>query len=129
MSGPSKDNLRVEAERLECHLNQETFCIQTPQTGRSCVQIGGPLPQDASGGSTRVYINGRELGKRELRLFKFAGAKLKSNKRIWLDADGAYGEEGGPAKGNMWELVRVSEACNDSVEQQEGSGVTVEANN
>ncbi|GAQ86680.1 hypothetical protein KFL_003040070 [Klebsormidium nitens] len=68
------------------------------------LEVGGPLPQDASSGSTRVYLNGRELGKRELRLFKFAGAKLKSNKRIWLDADGAYGEEGGPAKGNMWEL-------------------------
>jgi hypothetical protein len=63
------------------------------------------LQKDASRGNSRVFINGRELSKMETRMLKIAGVKLKTGKRLWLDADGAYGEEGGPQKGNLWEMV------------------------
>lgn len=58
--------------------------------------IGGPLRADASGGNTRVFINGRELHPIDLqRLRQIFGVVPLGH--YWLNADGIGGPEGGQA--------------------------------
>ena len=64
------------------------------------LNLGGPLREDASGGNTAVFINGREIHIRELmylqQLFGFV-----QRGRYWLNAQGIGGYEGGPAMFNL----------------------------
>ena len=59
------------------------------------LEIGGPLAPDASGGTTGVFFNGREITSLELyRVSQHFGILPKG--RYWLDAQGRGGLEGGP---------------------------------
>jgi hypothetical protein len=58
--------------------------------------LGGPLPPDASGGRSGVFVNGRELHDLEvLALWQRFGQVVPG--RYWMDARGVGGVEGGPA--------------------------------
>ncbi len=78
------------------------------------LDLGGSLPPNASGGGrgtlTGVFINGRELhpidvaGLREL-----LGTVLPG--RWWVNAQGYYGQEGGPPVGNLVAIARARRAA------------------
>jgi hypothetical protein len=64
------------------------------------LQLGGKLAPDASGGTTRVFVNTRELHPADVtKLTPLVGRVLPG--RYWLDAQGNYGLEGSPAVGNL----------------------------
>ncbi len=63
------------------------------------IEMGGELRRDASGGNTGVIINGRELHEVEVAALRQLGPVFKG--RYWLDWQGNYGFEGGPALGNL----------------------------
>jgi len=59
--------------------------------------LGGPMPANASGGGTRMFVNGREL--HPIDVARLGGPSVPG--RFWLDANGNYGIEGGPMLGNL----------------------------
>lgn len=63
------------------------------------LQLGGPLPADASGGGTSVFVNGRELHPLDVAALMQLGPVYPG--RYWLRYDGYYGLEGGPPLGNL----------------------------
>ena len=66
--------------------------------------LGGSLKADCSGGTTGVFVNGRELHPTEVaQLTALVGPFQRG--RYWADAQGNVGLEGGPALVN---LVAVS---------------------
>jgi len=74
------------------------------------LDLGGPLPADASGGGrgtlTGVFVNGRELHAVDVAgLQEIVG--IVTPGRWWVDAAGNYGPEGGPAAGNLVALARA----------------------
>lgn len=67
--------------------------------------VGGALREDASGGTTPVYINGRRLPIADVRnLQQIVGMVLPG--RYWMDAAGNVGVEGGPPFLNLAVLAR-----------------------
>lgn len=68
------------------------------------LDLGGPLPADASHGTTGVFINGRELPQPDVDALLRITPVLPG--RWWVDARGTFGAEGGPALGNLWLLAR-----------------------
>ena len=65
--------------------------------------LGGPLPENASGGSSGVTVNGRELHKLDV-------AALQQFTQVypgqyWVDAQGNGGVEGQPATFNLFALA------------------------
>jgi len=79
--------------------------------------IGGPLPEDASAGTTGVFLNGRELPVEDLTLLEqFFGAIAPDY--YFLDAEGYYGYEGDVPLGNVFDVVAAN--------QQSGGGGVVE---
>jgi hypothetical protein len=68
--------------------------------------IGGPLQPGASGGSTGVFINGRELHYLDLALLQRVVPMIIPG-RWWLDVYGNFGNEGGPMLGNLWTLAQT----------------------
>jgi hypothetical protein len=72
------------------------------------LNLGGLLKEDASGGGTGVYINGRELHPQEVAgLEQLFGAVQPG--RYWLDAFGNYGLEGGVALGNLVYAIQATQ--------------------
>jgi hypothetical protein len=63
------------------------------------LEIGGPLPADASGRGTQVFVNGRELHALDVSALMALGPIVPG--RYWLRYDGYYGIEGGMALGNL----------------------------
>jgi len=71
------------------------------------LELGGPLPANASGGGTGVFINGRELHPVDARnLWQYTGYPPQRG-RYWVDATGNFGYEGGPMLGNLHALARA----------------------
>jgi hypothetical protein len=63
------------------------------------LKLGGPLRADASRGNTGVFINGRELPWPDVQgLMQIVQVQRG---RWWVDAQGNFGPEGGPAWGNL----------------------------
>ena len=70
------------------------------------LQVGGRLRADASAGNTGVFINGRELHQYDVMALMQLGPVYRG--RYWMDGQGYFGVEGGPALGNLWLLARAA---------------------
>ncbi len=68
------------------------------------MQLGGDLKSDASNGSTRVFVNGRELHYQDVAALQKIIDVVPG--RFWLDAQGNGGYEGKPATFNLKYLAR-----------------------
>src|SRR5215472_6056145 len=68
------------------------------------LDLGGALQSDASGGTSGVFVNGRQLGFWELMRLRRITSFPRG--RYWLDARGNFGLDGAPPTGNL----RVLEA-------------------
>jgi len=64
------------------------------------LNLGGPLRADASNGRTRVFINGREIHRLELRYLQQLFGQVRAA-RYWLNSRGIGEYEGGPAEFNL----------------------------
>ena len=69
------------------------------------LNMGGPLPEDASSGDTGVYINGRQLHQIDVARLSLIGPVYRA--RCWMDGQGNIGLEGQPAFGNIWLAVQT----------------------
>lgn len=65
------------------------------------LQLGGPLRADASRGTSRVYINGRQLTDGEKSYIEQACRTPVALGRYWVNAQGLGGFEGGPVNFNL----------------------------
>jgi hypothetical protein len=84
--------------------------------------IGGPLPADISGGTTEVFINGRQLHSVDLLgLQQLVGGPVMPG-RYWVDAQGYAGLEGGPALVNLKQLASNLYRQNGGVGENYGNG-------
>ncbi|KAI5071064.1 hypothetical protein GOP47_0013315 [Adiantum capillus-veneris] len=76
------------------------------------LNIGSELSENASAGSTDVYINNREITKVELKMLKFAGFPVSPRTRFWVDAEGSCTEEGhNHCRGNIWAKASARYLC------------------
>ncbi len=82
----------------------------TAGIGVAGLYLGGPLRADASGGQTRVFINGRELHELDVIGLSRLGAVLPG--RYWVDERGNCGLEGGPAFVNLARLAGAGSKTN-----------------
>lgn len=70
----------------------------------SGLTLGGTLRADASGGNTGVFVNGRELHLMDVQALMQIVQVQRG--RWWVDAQGNFGPEGGPAWGNLVAISR-----------------------
>ena len=70
------------------------------------LNVGGQLHADASAGNTGVFINGRELHQYDVMALMQLGPVYQG--RYWVDGQGFFGIEGGPALGNLWLLAQAA---------------------
>src|SRR5206468_638599 len=63
------------------------------------MNVGGPLRSDASNGDTGVFINGRQIHRKDLAALRQLGPVFQG--RYWVDAQANWGIEGGPTMGNL----------------------------
>jgi hypothetical protein len=68
--------------------------------------LGGPLRADASHGNTGIFINGRQLHLHDVIALQRLGPVFPG--RYWVDAQGNFGYEGGPALGNLVLLAQMA---------------------
>jgi hypothetical protein len=70
------------------------------------MNLGGPLPADASRGDTGVFINGRELPLQDVLGLQQLSVPVTLG-RWWVDSTGTFGVEGNPAPlGNLFQFSR-----------------------
>jgi hypothetical protein len=74
------------------------------------LDLGGPLPADASGGGTGVFVNGRELHPIDVAVLRQITPVVLPG-RYWLDASGTGGLEGGPAYFNLYAMAAQARAA------------------
>lgn len=72
--------------------------------------LGGKLQRNASAGSSRVFINGRELPQAEIAALRQYGLN-PSPGRYWLDAAGNAGREGEGPVVNLFQAARSQQAA------------------
>lgn len=89
------------------------------------LQLGGPMPPNASGGGngmiTGVFINGRELHAVDVQvMMKIYGQVIPG--RWWVDAQGNAGQEGGPPLLNLVQLARQRGQAAESYYRSDGRG-------
>ncbi|KAK2665220.1 hypothetical protein Ddye_003794 [Dipteronia dyeriana] len=78
----------------------------------SQLEVGGHLKAEASNGNTNVYVNNRQITRKELYMLKAAGEQCEGYPHFWLSADGSYQEEGqNHVKGNIWDKKRTKLVC------------------
>jgi len=65
------------------------------------LRLGGPLRADASRGTSRVFINGRQLTNGEKSYIEQACRTPVAPGRYWVNAQGLGGFEGGPVTFNL----------------------------
>jgi hypothetical protein len=65
------------------------------------LRLGGPLRADASRGTSRVFINGRQLTGGERSYIEHACRSVVAPGRYWVNAHGLGGFEGGPVTFNL----------------------------
>lgn len=70
------------------------------------LNVGGRLRADASAGNTGVFINGRELHQYDVMALMQLGPVYRG--RYWVDGQGYFGVEGGPALGNLVQLAQAA---------------------
>lgn len=61
--------------------------------------LGGKLRADASNGDTGVFVNGRQLHRKDVAALQQLGPVVEG--RYWVDAQANWGPEGGPMMGNL----------------------------
>jgi hypothetical protein len=70
------------------------------------LQLGGKLPANASGGGTRVFVNGRELHPLDVAQLSQLGPVYPG--RYFVDRFGNVGYEGGPVLFNLIAVARAA---------------------
>ncbi|KAG2385092.1 hypothetical protein LR48_Vigan10g040000 [Vigna angularis] len=95
----------------------------------SKLNIGGKLQTDASNGNTRVYMNGREITKIELRMLKLANVQCPRDTHFWVYEDGSYEEEGqNNIKGNIWGKAKFLYGNKFSTEELQNIKLMIQSN-
>ncbi|KAG5142401.1 hypothetical protein JHK82_018096 [Glycine max] len=93
------------------------------------LNIGGKLQTDASNGNTRVYMNGREITKIELRMLKLANVQCPRDTHFWVYEDGSYEEEGqNNIKGNIWGKAKFLYGNKFSAEESQNIKLMIQSN-
>lgn len=89
--------------------------------------IGGALPANISGGTTGVFVNGRELPAQDLAgLQQLVGSIAPG--RYWLDGQGYAGSEGGPPVANLRVLASQMSRMGTGVNERYGGGAAAYGN-
>jgi hypothetical protein len=68
--------------------------------------LGGPLPADASNGTSGVFVNGRQLTAGEKAFLESVLGTPIAPGSYFLDANGDAGPQGGPVVANLVQLAR-----------------------
>ena len=92
------------------------------------MQLGGALRADASGGTSDIFINGRELADSEVAFLQNLTGVAIAQGRYWVDGAGNAGVEGGPTLVNLVELARqrgYTSSGNGVLSRYDTTGVSV----
>lgn len=89
--------------------------------------IGGALPANISGGTTGVFVNGRELPAQDLAGLQQLVGPIAPG-RYWLDGQGYAGSEGGPPVANLRALASQLTRSGTGVNERYGGGAAAYGN-
>lgn len=129
----SEDTLRVLEQRYGIRILEGAYWYDNvsgayglqagPTIGFSLpgLKLGGSLRANASGGGTDVFVNGRELHPLDVSALQQILGQIFPG-RYWLDAQGNFGYEGGPALGNLIFLVHEAGGGGDAYIRETYSG-------